>query len=99
MSRIAVRAAQEALTKHARSPSGHVKLAAPRATVSVHSGSARLGLTLDLPYPIDLAGASRQVQNYVSERVTHLTGIRITEVTLSIEHLVPYGGLEHQRVQ
>ncbi|WP_240804236.1 hypothetical protein [Streptomyces sp. A0592] len=63
------------------------------------SGTARLGLTLDLPYPTDLAGASRHVQQYVGERVAHLTGMRVTEVTLAIEHLAPAAGPEHRRVQ
>lgn len=99
VSRIAVRAAQEALAKHALTPSGHVKLIVPRASVTVSSGSARLGLILELPYPVDLAGTSRQVQNYVGERVAQLTGMRVTEVTLAIERLVPSGGLERRRVQ
>ncbi|MFD7539920.1 Asp23/Gls24 family envelope stress response protein, partial [Streptomyces sp. NPDC059819] len=73
--------------------------ATPRSTVAVHGGSARLGLSLDLPYPIDLAEASRQVQRYVGERVAELTGMRVTEVTVSIQHLIPAGGLERSRVQ
>ncbi|MGW7436905.1 Asp23/Gls24 family envelope stress response protein [Streptomyces sp. NPDC054849] len=99
VSRIAVRAAQEALATHALTASGHVKLVAPRASVTVSSGSARLDLLLELPYPVDLADTSRQVQNYVGERVTQLTGMRVTEVTLAIERLVPSGGLERRRVQ
>ncbi|MFE2328759.1 Asp23/Gls24 family envelope stress response protein [Streptomyces sp. NPDC059385] len=99
VARIAARAAREALATQADTSSAHVKLAAPHASVTVGSGTARLALTLDLPYPMDLARASRQVQQYVSERVAHLTGMRVTEVTLAIEHLVPSGGLEDRRVQ
>ncbi|WP_030722689.1 hypothetical protein [Streptomyces sp. NRRL F-2580] len=99
VARIAARAAREALAAHADTSAAHAKLAAPHASVTAGSGTARLGLTLDLPYPIDLAGASRQVQHYVSERVAHLTGMRVTEVTLAIEHLVPANGLEDRRVQ
>ncbi|MFJ3205642.1 hypothetical protein [Streptomyces sp. NPDC086989] len=99
MARIAARAAKEALAEHTDSFAAHAKLAAPRASATVGSGSVRLGLTVDLPYPTDLARASRQVQDYVSERVAQLTGLRVFEVTLAIERLVPADGLEHRRVQ
>ncbi|MFI6149717.1 hypothetical protein [Streptomyces sp. NPDC051109] len=99
VARIAARAAKEAVASHSDTSAALAELAAPRASAAVDSGTARLGLTLDLPYPTDLADASRQVQRYVSERVAHLTGMRITEVTLAIEHLVPAVGMEHRRVQ
>ncbi|WP_405859913.1 Asp23/Gls24 family envelope stress response protein [Streptomyces sp. NBC_00090] len=101
VARIAARAAREALAAQTDTDTSaaHVKLAAPHASVTVGSGTARLGLTLDLPYPTDLARTSRELQHYVSERVAHLTGMRVTEVTLAIEHLVPSGGLEDRRVQ
>lgn len=99
VARIAARAAREALATHADTAAAPVKLAAPHASVTVGSGTARLGLTLDLPYPIDLARTSRRLQRYVSERVAHLTGMRVAEVTLDIERLVPSGGLEDRRVQ
>ncbi|MFD3874848.1 Asp23/Gls24 family envelope stress response protein [Streptomyces sp. NPDC058623] len=99
VARITTRAAREALTRQTGATPAHLGLAAPRSTVAVSSGSARLGLFLDLPYPIDIAEASRQVQHYVGERVAQLTGIRVTEVTLTIQHLVPSGGFEHRRVQ
>ncbi|MGW5852042.1 Asp23/Gls24 family envelope stress response protein [Streptomyces sp. NPDC055254] len=99
VARIAARAAKEALAEHSGTPAPYVKPAAAHASASIGSGSARLGLTVDLPYPTDLAAVSRQVQHYVSERVAHLTGMRVTEVSLAIEHLVPAGGLEHRRVQ
>lgn len=105
IARIAVRAAQEALgaltdtsstSDTSRALAG---LAAPRASVTVGSGAARLALTLGLPYPADLAGASRHVQHHVSERVAHLTGMRVTEVTLAIEQLALAGGSQRRRVQ
>lgn len=97
VARIAVRAAQEALAM--QKDTSVAKLAAPHASVTAGSGTARLGLTLEMPYPTDLATAARQVQQYVTERVAHLTGMRITEVTLAIERLVPAGGLEQRRVE
>ncbi|GHI75286.1 hypothetical protein Sspor_08470 [Streptomyces spororaveus] len=99
MARIAARAAREALATHTDTSAAHAELAAPHASVTVGSGTARLGLTMDLPYPIDLARASRHVQHYVGERVARLTGMRVTEVTLAIERLVPSNGLEDRRVQ
>jgi uncharacterized alkaline shock family protein YloU len=99
VARIAARAAREALAGQTGVPPARLELAAPRSSAAVSSGSARLGLSLDLPYPIDIAAASREMQHYVGERVAQLTGIRVTEVTLAIQHLVPSGGLEHRRVQ
>lgn len=99
VARIAVRAAQEALATQTDTSAVHVKLAAPHASVTTGGGTARLGLTLEMPYPMDLATASRQVQQYVSDRVARLTGMRITEVTLAIERLVPAEGLVQRRVE
>ncbi|MBT2511786.1 Asp23/Gls24 family envelope stress response protein [Streptomyces sp. ISL-98] len=97
VARIAARAAREALAGQTGATPAHLG-APPRSTVAVHGGAARLGLSLDLPYPINVAETSREVQHYVGERVGQLTGMRVTEVTLTIQHLVPSGGLEHRRV-
>ncbi|MFF5447978.1 Asp23/Gls24 family envelope stress response protein [Streptomyces sp. NPDC012888] len=100
VARIARRAAQEALAHYAATaPARSAPLARPRAEAAVTDGTARLGLTLELPYPADLARTCRAVQEHVSERVGELTGMRITEVTLVIEHLVLAGGPEHRRVR
>lgn len=99
VARIAGRAAQEALAALMDTPAARAGPAAPRASVSVGGGAARLRLNLHFPYPMDLVAAARHVQHYVSERVAGLTGIRVTEVTVSIEHLSPADDLEHRRVQ
>ncbi|MER7982772.1 Asp23/Gls24 family envelope stress response protein [Streptomyces sp. NPDC095817] len=98
VARIAARAAREALTTQNTASPAHLGLAAPQSAVSVGKGAARLALYLDLPYPVDLVDASRELQHYVSERVAQLTGLRVTEVTLTIQHLIPSGRLDHQRV-
>ncbi|MGW7313827.1 hypothetical protein [Streptomyces sp. NPDC054865] len=54
---------------------------------------------MDLPYPVDVADALRHVRRNVSERVAHLTGMRATECTLDLAHLVPADGLDKRRVQ
>ncbi|MEU9237220.1 Asp23/Gls24 family envelope stress response protein [Streptomyces subrutilus] len=99
VARIAARAAKEALADRTDAAAAPVKPATPRASATVGGGSARLELSVELPYPADLARTSRQIQHYVSERVAHLTGMRVTEVTLAIERLVPATGVEHRRVQ
>ncbi|MGP3923338.1 Asp23/Gls24 family envelope stress response protein [Streptomyces sp. 8N616] len=95
---IAARAAYEALTRQVGLPPARRGLAAPRSSAVVHDGSARLGLTLDLPYPVDIAGASRQMQRRIAERVAQLTGMRVSEVTLIVQRLVPAESLERGRV-
>ncbi|OEJ23367.1 hypothetical protein AR457_01305 [Streptomyces agglomeratus] len=99
VARIAARAAHEALTDLMGATPAHRGLATPGATVAVGSGSARLGLSIDLPYPIDIAHTARAVQRSVGERVARLTGMRVTQVTLTVENLIPSGGLERRRVQ
>ncbi|MCZ4102224.1 MULTISPECIES: DUF6286 domain-containing Asp23/Gls24 family envelope stress response protein [Streptomyces] len=89
IARIAARAAREALTEQTGAAPARLGLALPRSTAAVNEGAARLGLSLDLPYPINIAETSRQVQHYVTERVAQLTGMRVTEVTLTIQHLFP----------
>lgn len=98
VARIAARAAHEALTTQNAAPPAQLGLAAPQSAVSVGNGAARLALSLDLPYPVDLAEASRELQHYVSDRVAHLTGLSVTEVALTIQHLIPSGRLDHKRV-
>ncbi|MGW7316241.1 Asp23/Gls24 family envelope stress response protein [Streptomyces sp. NPDC054865] len=99
MARIAARAAKEALAQHTGTATSPAKVAAPRASASVGNDSTRLGLSVEFPYPTDLARTSREIQRYVGERVAHLTGMRITEVTLTIVRLVPADGPELRRVQ
>ncbi|MFJ1869554.1 Asp23/Gls24 family envelope stress response protein [Streptomyces sp. NPDC088097] len=99
VARIAARAAKEALATHTGTSAARAKPAAAHASATIGGGSARLRLTVDFPYPTDLAAASQHVQHYVSERVAHLTGMRVTEVTLAIEHLVSADGRERGRVQ
>ncbi|MFD8789809.1 Asp23/Gls24 family envelope stress response protein [Streptomyces vinaceus] len=99
VARIAARAAKEALADRTGTAASPVKLAAPQASATVTKGSARLKLSMEVPYPADLARTSLHVQHYVSERVAHLTGMSVTEVTLAVERLVPADGWEYRRVQ
>jgi hypothetical protein len=93
------RAAREALSRQSGGPpSAHLSLSAPRAKAVVHHGSARIFVSLDLPYPIDIAGVCGEVRHYISERVSELTGMRIDDVTVSVRRLVPSESLRPGRV-
>ncbi|GGO99635.1 Asp23/Gls24 family envelope stress response protein [Wenjunlia tyrosinilytica] len=87
VARITARATREALSRQGgESPAG---LGAPHSTATVHDGSARLAVTLDLPYPVDIAGACGEIRHYIAQRVSHLTGMRIDDIAVSVQRLVP----------
>ena len=98
VARIAVRAAREALARHAGASPARLGLRAPHSTATVHKGSARLGVSLDLPYPVDIARAGGEIRHYVTERVRRLTGLRVDDVTVSVQRLVPDESLRRERV-
>ncbi|MEU6084350.1 hypothetical protein [Streptomyces sp. NPDC047108] len=98
VARIAVRAAREALLRQPAPPLVRSVLADPRSSAVVHRGAARLGLTVELPYPIDIADASRRVQEHVAQRVAQLTDLRVTDVNLVIGRLVSVESQEGRRV-
>ncbi|MFG2196677.1 Asp23/Gls24 family envelope stress response protein [Streptomyces sp. NPDC048639] len=98
VARIAARAARESLLRHPVPALVRRDLAEPRSSVVVHHGAARLGLTVDLPYPVDIADASLRMQNHVAERVAELTDLRVTEVTLVVQRLVSAESLAGKRV-
>ncbi|MFF3564670.1 Asp23/Gls24 family envelope stress response protein [Streptomyces sp. NPDC002574] len=93
--RIAARAAREATTRR----TGRRALGSPSASAAVHHGSARLALSLDLPYPLDLARTGSQMRDDIAERVARLTGLNVDEVTLTVRRLVPFEGPEGGRVR
>lgn len=99
VARIAVRAAREALSRQGVVSPARLGLGAPRSRAVVHQGSARLAVSLDLPYPVDIARACGEIRHYIRERVSHLTGMRIDDITVSVHRLVPGQSLRHGRVQ
>ncbi|MEU3528564.1 Asp23/Gls24 family envelope stress response protein [Streptomyces sp. NPDC038707] len=88
VARIAARAARTAQARSAAVPPGPGTPAAPSVTAAVRTGSVRLHLAMDLPYPADLAHVCERIQRDVAERVAHLTGLRVGEVTLTVRRLV-----------
>ncbi|WP_246097475.1 Asp23/Gls24 family envelope stress response protein [Streptomyces botrytidirepellens] len=89
VARIAARAAREALSRRGDGSPPRPGLGAPRATATVHNGSARLGVSLGLPYPVDIAGTCGEIRHYVADRVSYLTGMRVDTITVSVRRLVP----------
>ncbi|WP_329191812.1 MULTISPECIES: Asp23/Gls24 family envelope stress response protein [unclassified Streptomyces] len=99
VARIAARAAREALTEEAAASPERGSLSTPSASVTTGNGTARLRLSMNLLYPTDLVTASRRVQQYVGERVTRLTGMKVIEVSVVIEQLVASGSSRQGRVR
>lgn len=83
VAKIAAQAAREALERPA--PDG----SAPHAAVTVHHDIARVRVTLDLPYPCDLATQCAAVRRRVALRVEEYTQMSVPEVDIDIEHLRP----------
>lgn len=79
VAKIAAQAAREAL---AAEPG-----AAPHATVTVHHDVARVRVSLELPYPGDLAAQCAAVRSQVARRIEEGAGMRVPEVDIDIEHL------------
>ncbi|MFF5359153.1 hypothetical protein ACFY4I_07045 [Streptomyces scabiei] len=83
VAKIAAQAAREALM--APAPDS----APPNATVLVAHETARVHVMLGLPYPSDIGGQCAAVRRRVSERVGTLTGMRVSEVAVTVERLHP----------
>lgn len=83
VARIAARAAHEAQQEYGDA------LRTPKAAASEQDGSVRLQLEIDMPYPVDLAPAGRQLQHDVARRVSTLTGYDVTAVAVAIGRLTP----------
>jgi uncharacterized alkaline shock family protein YloU len=66
------------------------KDASPHASVSVRKGprnAARLRLTLELGYPVDIGAVCGMVRRHVTSRVEALTGMTVPEVAVEVERL------------
>jgi uncharacterized alkaline shock family protein YloU len=98
VARIAVRAAREALTRTTGVSPVQLGLGVPQSTATVHQGTAHLAVSLDLPYPIDIARTGGEIRHYITERVSHLTGLHLDDITVSVHRLVPDDSLRRTRV-
>ncbi|MFJ5798589.1 Asp23/Gls24 family envelope stress response protein [Streptomyces decoyicus] len=99
VARIAVRAAREALIRHTGWPPARLGLGPAHSTAAVHEGSARLKVSLDLPYPVDIARTCGEIRRYIADRVSHLTGLRIDDLTVSVQRLVSGESLRRGRAE
>ncbi|GAA2731113.1 Asp23/Gls24 family envelope stress response protein [Streptomyces nogalater] len=88
VARIATQAARTAQSRRAAVPPDRGGPTAPSATAAVRTGSVRLHLALDLPYPTDIPRVCERIQRDVADRVAQLTGLRVGEVTLTVRRLV-----------
>ncbi|HEY5832441.1 Asp23/Gls24 family envelope stress response protein [Streptomyces sp.] len=61
--------------------------ARPHASVSLRKDTARLRITLELGYPVDIGAVCGTVRGHVTRRVEALTGMQVPEVAVEIERL------------
>ncbi|WP_200301321.1 Asp23/Gls24 family envelope stress response protein [Streptomyces adelaidensis] len=81
VAKIAGQAAREAL--QALPPDS----APPYATVVISRETARVRVSLELPYPSDIGGQCAAVRRHVAERVGTLAGMHVSDVAVQVERL------------
>lgn len=81
VAKIAAQAAREALDAV---PKGGSQ---PHASVVVHRDSARVSVSLELPYPSDVGRQCGAVRGRVRHRVETLAGLEVHEVAVHVEKL------------
>ncbi|SOE20767.1 Uncharacterized conserved protein YloU, alkaline shock protein (Asp23) family [Streptomyces sp. OK228] len=99
VARIAARAARTAQSRRAAIPPDRSGPAAPSASAAVRTGSVRLHLAMDLPYPTDITHVCERIQHDVAKQVTQLTGLEVGEVTLTVRRLVTAADASRGRVR
>lgn len=99
VARIAARAARTAQSRRAAIPPDRSGPAAPSASAAVRTGSVRLHLAMDLPYPTDIPHVCERIQHDVAKQVTQLTGLEVREVTLTVRRLVTAADASRGRVR
>jgi uncharacterized alkaline shock family protein YloU len=89
--RIADRVVAKVAGQAAREALGDLPAAAapPSATVTVHHGTARIRMHLELAYPSDIGARCRAVRQQVVERVVALVDMEVSEVAVQVERLHP----------
>ncbi|MDX3353735.1 hypothetical protein PV703_10510 [Streptomyces sp. ME01-24h] len=92
VARIAARVASTSLRRLTDPQHRRRDLAAPGARVTTYGGRAQLALSVDLPYPADIAATCQQLQREVAEQVAQLTGLTVRDVTLTIRRLATVSG-------
>lgn len=95
VAKVASRAAYEVLST---APERHEELEGgpPSASVTVRSGTARIRLTVELAYPVDIGAVCGRLRREVAERVRELTGMSVPEVVVQVERLHPRVGAQER---
>ncbi|MEU0969920.1 Asp23/Gls24 family envelope stress response protein [Streptomyces sp. NPDC005917] len=99
VARIAVQAARTAQSRRAAVPPDRSAPMTPSASAAVRTGSVRLHLSMDLPYPTDIPDVCERIRQDVAERVAQLTGLRVGEVTLTVRRLLTGANASRGRVR
>ncbi|KUJ68888.1 hypothetical protein ACZ90_15985 [Streptomyces albus subsp. albus] len=94
VAKIASQAAREALPASPRTPR-------PHAVVSVRDRAARVRISLEIGYPLDIGAQCGAVRRQVRRRVTGLIGMEVPEVAVTVErlHSPHLGGAGRERVR
>jgi uncharacterized alkaline shock family protein YloU len=59
----------------------------PKAVAEVDGSTAALALSVSVRWPASIPGVSRAVREHVRDRITTLTGLKVTEVSISVTDL------------
>jgi uncharacterized alkaline shock family protein YloU len=59
----------------------------PKAAAEVDGSTAALALSISVRWPASIPGVSRAVRDHVRDRVRTLTGLKVTEVSISVTDL------------
>jgi uncharacterized alkaline shock family protein YloU len=59
----------------------------PKAAAEVDGSTAALALSVSVRWPASIPGVSRAVREHVRARISALTGLKVTEVSISVTDL------------
>lgn len=109
VTKIAARAAREALDEDFEASGAPRAGKDPRAKVAVRrppdrnglNGEARVVVAVELPYPCDIGARCGSVRGRVTSRVRELAGMAVRQVTVEVTrlHTGPLGGRSGGRVR
>jgi hypothetical protein len=88
VARLTTQAACEALGRQTGASLAIAGLGTPRCTATVHHGTARIAVSVDLPYPVDIARSCGELEHEITERVSHLTGMPVGDTRVSVHRFV-----------
>jgi uncharacterized alkaline shock family protein YloU len=69
----------------------------PKAAAEVDGSTAALALSISVRWPASIPGVSRAVREHVRDRISTLTGLKVTEVSISVTDLATRRDLPRAR--